>query len=91
MQIALKIFPIIFLLICANRNTVVTVTSWYLEVYEYACFIRYKIFLVMILEFIAGAAFGFAQAIPFFAYATTMLYGGYLVDVNQISYEDVFK
>lgn len=38
-----------------------------------------------------GIAFGFAQAVPFFAYATTMLYGGYLVDVGQISFEDVFK
>ncbi|XP_063889978.1 ATP-dependent translocase ABCB1-like isoform X2 [Scylla paramamosain] len=38
-----------------------------------------------------GIAFGFAQAVPFFAYATTMLYGGHLVDVGQISYEDVFK
>lgn len=38
-----------------------------------------------------GAAFGFAQSVPFFAYATTMLYGGYLVDVGEISYEDVFK
>lgn len=40
---------------------------------------------------VRGAAFGFAQAIPFWAYATTMMYGGYLVDQNLIPYEDVFK
>ncbi|KAG7166971.1 ATP-dependent translocase ABCB1-like [Homarus americanus] len=38
-----------------------------------------------------GAAFGFAQAIPFFAYAVIMLYGGYLVDNNEIDYASVFK
>ncbi|KAK8735748.1 hypothetical protein OTU49_005300 [Cherax quadricarinatus] len=38
-----------------------------------------------------GAAFGFAQAIPFYAYAVAMFYGGYLVNIKEISYENVFK
>ncbi|XP_045621631.1 ATP-dependent translocase ABCB1 [Procambarus clarkii] len=38
-----------------------------------------------------GAAFGFAQAVPFFAYAVAMFYGGYLVNIDQISFVDVFK
>ncbi|XP_071519936.1 ATP-dependent translocase ABCB1-like [Panulirus ornatus] len=39
----------------------------------------------------AGAAFGFAQAMPFYAYAVTLLYGGYLVDVGAIGFANVFK
>lgn len=38
-----------------------------------------------------GAAFGFAQAMPFFAYAVSMFYGGYLVNENQLTYEKLFK
>ncbi|XP_069945791.1 ATP-dependent translocase ABCB1-like [Cherax quadricarinatus] len=35
--------------------------------------------------------FGFAQAVPFFAYASTMFYGGHLVDRRELEYESVFK
>ncbi|KAK7047498.1 tRNA N6-adenosine threonylcarbamoyltransferase, partial [Halocaridina rubra] len=38
-----------------------------------------------------GGAFGFAQAMPFFAYGAVMFYGGHLVDVDKINFEDVFK
>ncbi|KAF2354674.1 ABC transporter type 1 transmembrane domain [Trinorchestia longiramus] len=38
-----------------------------------------------------GLAFGFAQCVPFLAYAVVMLYGGYLVDQGTMPYENVFK
>ncbi|XP_071520197.1 ATP-dependent translocase ABCB1-like [Panulirus ornatus] len=38
-----------------------------------------------------GATFGFAQAMPFYAYAVSMFYGGYLVQQRELSYESVFK
>ncbi|CAL4059023.1 unnamed protein product, partial [Meganyctiphanes norvegica] len=40
---------------------------------------------------VRGYAFGFAQSVPFFAYATAMFYGGYLVDIDIASYDSVFK
>ena len=39
----------------------------------------------------AGLAFGFAQCIPFVAYSVVMLFGGYLVDIGEMPYENVFK
>ncbi|XP_064091932.1 ATP-dependent translocase ABCB1-like isoform X2 [Macrobrachium nipponense] len=38
-----------------------------------------------------GAAFGFAQSMPFYAYGAMMFYGGYLISVDEIDYERVFK
>ena len=38
-----------------------------------------------------GMVFGFAQSMPFFAYATCMYYGGYLVENEDLEYEKVFK
>ncbi|KAK3887408.1 hypothetical protein Pcinc_008524 [Petrolisthes cinctipes] len=38
-----------------------------------------------------GFTFGFAQSVPFMAYATTILYGGHLVDTGIITYDIVFK
>nr|WEU75111.1 ABCB1-mScarlet-I fusion protein [Vector pPB-pCoBlast-actin5c-abcb1(67-1411)-mScI] len=38
-----------------------------------------------------GAAFGFAQCVPFLAYSVVMLYGGYLVENDNMPYENVFK
>ncbi|XP_076061207.1 ATP-dependent translocase ABCB1-like [Oratosquilla oratoria] len=38
-----------------------------------------------------GIAFGFAQSVPFFAYAAVMFYGGYLVVNEGLHYEKVFK
>ncbi len=38
-----------------------------------------------------GLVFGFAQSMPFFAYAGCMYYGGYLVDKKELEYENVFK
>nr|XP_053626234.1 LOW QUALITY PROTEIN: ATP-dependent translocase ABCB1-like [Cherax quadricarinatus] len=40
---------------------------------------------------VRGGTFGFAQAVPFFAYASTMFYGGHLVDRRELEYESVFK
>ncbi len=40
---------------------------------------------------IRGLIFGFAQSVPFFAYAACMYYGGYLVDNEGLDYEKVFK
>lgn len=40
---------------------------------------------------IRGLVFGFAQSTPFFAYAACMYYGGYLVENEDLPYEDVFK
>ncbi|XP_042225494.1 ATP-dependent translocase ABCB1-like isoform X2 [Homarus americanus] len=40
---------------------------------------------------VRGVTFGIAQAVPYFAYAATMLYGGYQVDRGQLSYQSVFK
>ncbi len=40
---------------------------------------------------IRGVVFGFAQSMPFFAYAACMYYGGYLVDKDDLEYEKVFK
>ena len=38
-----------------------------------------------------GLVFGFAQSMPFFAYAGCMYYGGYLVDKKELAYQNVFK
>ena len=38
-----------------------------------------------------GFVFGFSQATQFFAWGTTMWYGGYLVDQGEMTFEDVFK
>nr|QFU47755.1 P-glycoprotein [Palaemon carinicauda] len=38
-----------------------------------------------------GATFGFAQSMPFYAYGAMMFYGGYLISVDEIDYERVFK
>jgi len=35
--------------------------------------------------------FGFAQSMPFFAYAGCMYYGGYLVNNGEMEYQSVFK
>lgn len=40
---------------------------------------------------IRGLVFGFAQSMPFFAYAGCMYYGGYLVDKKELEYQNVFK
>ena len=40
---------------------------------------------------IRGLVFGFAQSMPFFAYAGCMYYGGYLVDSEGLEYKSVFK
>ena len=40
---------------------------------------------------IIGLVFGFAQSMPFFAYAGCMYYGGYLVDQKELEYQNVFK
>ena len=40
---------------------------------------------------VRGLVFGFAQAMPFFAYAGCMYYGGYLVSTEELPYENVFK
>jgi ATP-binding cassette subfamily B (MDR/TAP) protein 1 len=40
---------------------------------------------------VRGLVFGFAQAMPFFAYAGCMYYGGYLVSTEDLPYENVFK
>ena len=40
---------------------------------------------------IRGLVFGFAQSMPFFAYAGTMYYGGYLVDQGGLEYQNVYK
>ncbi len=40
---------------------------------------------------IRGVIFGFAQSIPFFAYAACMYYGGYLVENEGLEYEKTFK
>ena len=38
-----------------------------------------------------GFIFGLSQAMQFFAWGTTMWYGGYLVDQDEAEFEDVFK
>jgi len=38
-----------------------------------------------------GLVFGFAQSVPYFAYATVMYYGGKLIEDEGLPYEDVFK
>ncbi len=38
-----------------------------------------------------GLVFGFAQSVPFFAYATCMYYGGYLVKYEGLHYSHVFR
>lgn len=40
---------------------------------------------------IRGLVFGFAQSMPFFAYAGCMYYGGYLVDKGELEYQRVYK
>ena len=40
---------------------------------------------------VRGLVFGFAQSMPFFAYAGCMYYGGYLVDQQELEYQSVFK
>ncbi|GAB6020134.1 hypothetical protein CHUAL_002862 [Chamberlinius hualienensis] len=40
---------------------------------------------------IRGIVFGFAQSVPFFAYAATMYYGGVLVEHHKLDYATVFK
>lgn len=40
---------------------------------------------------VRGLVFGFAQSMPFFAYAGCMYYGGYLVDNEELEYQSVFK
>ena len=39
----------------------------------------------------SGLAFGFANAVPFFAYAATMGYGGQLVGDGSLPFQSVFK
>lgn len=38
-----------------------------------------------------GLVFGFSQSIAFFAYATTMYYGGTLIIDDTVDYATVFK
>ena len=40
---------------------------------------------------IRGLVFGFAQSVPFFAYAGCMYYGGWLVVNEGLDYKNVFK
>ena len=40
---------------------------------------------------IRGLVFGFAQSMPFFAYAGCMYYGGYLVDREGLEYQRVYR
>ena len=40
---------------------------------------------------VRGLVFGFAQSMPFFAYAGCMYYGGYLVNNGEMEYQSVFK
>ncbi len=40
---------------------------------------------------IRGLVFGFAQSMPFYAYAGCMYYGGYLVDQKSLEYQNVYK
>ena len=49
------------------------------------------LFILLSCNSISGLSFGFAQCIPFVAYAVVMFYGGYLVKNNEITYDDVFK
>ena len=37
-----------------------------------------------------GVIFGFAQAIQFVLYAAIMWYGGYLVDIKEMEFSEVF-
>ena len=39
----------------------------------------------------SGLAFGFSQAIVFFAYAACFSFGAWLIDQGTITYEDMFK
>ena len=40
---------------------------------------------------VRGFIFGFAQAIPNFAYGLIMWFGGYLVEIDDLEYKDAFK
>jgi hypothetical protein len=37
-----------------------------------------------------GFIFGFSQAIQFFAWGLTLWFGGYLVDIGEADFKDVF-
>ncbi len=46
---------------------------------------------ILNMAYLRGLVFGFAQSMPFFAYATVMYYGGYLVKNEDLDFEKVFK
>ena len=37
-----------------------------------------------------GFIFGFSQGVQYFAWGVTLWYGGYLVDINEATYQEVF-
>lgn len=38
-----------------------------------------------------GATFGFANAVTFFAYAASFRFGGYLVALGEMEFQNVFR
>ena len=46
--------------------------------------------LIMKKSYQSGFIFGFAQAILFFAWGLTIWFGGYLVDIGEADFKDVF-
>ncbi|KAF0305251.1 Multidrug resistance protein 1 [Amphibalanus amphitrite] len=62
-----------------------TLHSQYVDTLERAFGVYYRI------SVIRGVAFGFANAVPFFAYAATMGYGGRLVGDGELPFQNVFK
>ncbi|XP_043195195.1 multidrug resistance protein homolog 49-like [Amphibalanus amphitrite] len=62
-----------------------TLHSQYVDTLEKAFGVYYRI------SVIRGLAFGFANAVPFFAYAATMGYGGRLVGDGELPFQNVFK
>ena len=40
---------------------------------------------------VSGAAFGFSQGIVFFAYAACFTFGAWLIEREDITYEDMYK
>ncbi|XP_037084784.1 ATP-dependent translocase ABCB1-like [Pollicipes pollicipes] len=57
----------------------------YVDTLEEAFFTYYRV------SMIRGLAFGFANAVPFFAYAACMGYGGQLVGDGSLPFQSVFK
>ena len=41
--------------------------------------------------FVYGVTFGFANAIVFFAYAASFRFGGYLVAIGEMEFQNVFR